>query len=270
MKKNVNTPMAKICIGGKNELKHYRYKDGFSNVYLKDKTEFSIELFNPTSDVISCELSINGYKDSDFNLVLRPGERFFLDRHIGSPKKFIYETYKIDENDKMAEKAIEKNGDIIINFYKEAQSNYDSLYKPFLVNDINTINPNPFYEPLSTGGKNYIEVFYDSVTYPYGTRTDVGCNIKPSYTYNATTSTISEKETGRVGYGSESLQELNETKNYIFDNFPFFSEKIKILPQSQKRTTINEYKHEFRKYCTNCGKRLKYMDNYCPNCGTKA
>jgi hypothetical protein len=76
-------------------------------------------------------------------------------------------------------------------------------------------------------------------------------------------------ETGRIEKGSTSSQQFSYN-NIEFESFPFHQEEIKLLPQSEKKHTVKEYKADYRKYCSNCGKRLKYTDSYCSRCGQKA
>ena len=60
-------------------------------------------------------------------------------------------------------------------------------------------------------------------------------------------------ETGRIEAGSTSNQEFDNV-NMDFEYFPFVTEKIKILPISQKPFTTNDL-HKI--YCPECGRKLK-------------
>ena len=124
MEKIKNYPVAKICIG-KNEIKHYvnvsgtYYED--KTAYLKNGTEFSIELFNPTTENVVCVFEINGSKDDLNGLILAPGQRIFLDRYLSENKKFLFETYKVEAGNKQVEKAIKNNGIVNVQFFKESK-----------------------------------------------------------------------------------------------------------------------------------------------------
>jgi len=87
-------------------------------VYLDDGQEFEIELHNPSQECVLCDIKLNGQSISKSGLVLRPGERFYLDCFIDDKKKFIFNTYEVENNEE-SEKAIQKNGLLEVFFYKE-------------------------------------------------------------------------------------------------------------------------------------------------------
>jgi hypothetical protein len=85
-------------------------------VYLKDKEEFQIELFNPLTDCILADIKLNGNTISQSGLVIRPGERFYLDCFVDDKKKFVFNTYEVE--DSLSTKiAISKNGMLEVFFY---------------------------------------------------------------------------------------------------------------------------------------------------------
>jgi hypothetical protein len=88
-------------------------------VYLKDGQEFEIELHNPLQECVLCDIKLNGQSISKNGLVLKPGERFYLDCFIDDKKKFIFKTYEVESSEE-SEKAIEKNGLLEVFFYKES------------------------------------------------------------------------------------------------------------------------------------------------------
>ena len=107
-----NTQMAKVAIN-KSLLKEYDNRV----VYLKDGDEFQIQLFNPKTYTIAAEISINGVSCGT-KLVLRPGERVWLERYFDCPNKFKFTTYEVD-NTPEVEYAIKNNGKIVVKFYAE-------------------------------------------------------------------------------------------------------------------------------------------------------
>ena len=121
MKEVCENPTAKIAVK-KNVVKVYEI-DKVNKVFLKDGTEFEIELFNPTKDVVLCKFKLNGKFTNDGGLVLNPGQRVFLERYLDESKKFVFETYTID-NTPEALQAIYDNGSIEISFYKEIANNW--------------------------------------------------------------------------------------------------------------------------------------------------
>jgi len=115
--KQVNLePTAKIAIK-KNVLKTYEVGES-KTVYLKDGTEFEIELFNPTVDTLLAKISLNGKLINGQGLVLRPGERVFLERYLDEDKKFKFTTYEVDDTEEV-NNAIQNNGDVSIYFHKQ-------------------------------------------------------------------------------------------------------------------------------------------------------
>ena len=117
---NQNSNMAKIAIN-KSVLKEYE-NNGIKTVYLKDGTEFQIMIFNSTTDVIGCDISIDGYKLNN-KLVLCPGQRCWLERYLDKNIKFKFVVYQVDKNDPIVDHAISNNGNIEIRYYKEYKNN---------------------------------------------------------------------------------------------------------------------------------------------------
>jgi len=214
-----------------------RVKQYGNIVYLNDGDEFEIELFNPLTQKILAKIKLNGnYLES--GIVLRPGERVFLERYINEAKKFVFQTYRIDKNDPDAQRAIENNGDVEVEFFSE-MINY-----PFILT-------NPYNTPIITTTRN--DIFY---TYTSGN------NVNSGVQYIPVSNTI---ETGRIEKGDYSSQTL-EYDFSSFNFFPTYKMHWKILPMSMK-TYVKE---EIVTYCTNCGaKRKKDSFKYCPYCGNK-
>ena len=51
-----------------------------------------------------------------------------------------------------------------------------------------------------------------------------------------------------------------------FENYPFSTETIHILPMSQKPITSSDLQ---KLYCPNCGRKLNQKYKFCPYCGAK-
>lgn len=113
-----SAPTAQLCVN-KSRLKVYN-KEKSPTYYLTNGQEFQIELFNPTSDSILAKIRLNGNLISQGGLVLRPGERVFLERYIDVAKKFLFETYEVS-NTSAVRKAIEDNGDFKVEFFRETR-----------------------------------------------------------------------------------------------------------------------------------------------------
>lgn len=67
-----------------------------NSLYLQDSEEFQIELFNPTNNTVLAKIEINGKLISNSGLVIKPAQRVFLERFLDSDRKFLFETYEID------------------------------------------------------------------------------------------------------------------------------------------------------------------------------
>lgn len=225
----------------KQRLKQYN-----NNVFLRNGDEFEIELFNPTSKKVLAKIKLNGEYISHGGIVLRPGERVFLERYLDVAKKFKFETYEIDANDRDAKNAIQNNGDVEIEFY-------DEYYMP---NVIITLSPSYYYPTYYTSTSDV------NINYNNTTNVNLITAEESTISYNETKNTI---ETGRIERGSNSNQDfINDYST--FNNY--YSHKVywKILPESQKQYV----KEDLKVYCTKCGaKRKKTSHLFCPYCGTK-
>lgn len=262
MKINVNnevsTPQAFIAVN-KSRIKQYDKSSNTPTYYLQKGQEFQLELFNPTTGTILAKIFLNGNAISQGGLVLRPGERIFLDRYIDVPKKFLFDTYEV-ANTSEVKKAIEDNGDFKVEFYREhTPMYYGTTLGGYYNNDvigtyINTTGINSIYSGDITLGNNTAPINMNYTTTPEG----------PNIRELKSKKTI---ETGRVEQGSTSDQKL-QTVNKNWDYFPFHTIEYKMLPLSQKINTTDDIK--VKKYCTNCGTKLRPTHKFCSNCGSKA
>ena len=272
----VKEPKAWITVQ-KNRKKVYSERN---EVYLRHGENFEIEIFNPTKIAQLCKIRINGNYISSSGLVLNPGQRWFLDRYIDSPKKFIFRTYEI-ENSEEAIQAVEENGDIEIEFYPGIFINTILDSSGDCGNNRSPYNPLPYYpcypsiQP-DTWRPNEIWYSQNIGTYPAGsmstftsisqdlsdfTFTSIG-DISTNY-INTSNSTI---ETGRIQEGDKSDQTF-EGSSGSFSTISFNTIRYKILPESRKEF-INP--SELRSYCTSCGNRIRKSTwEFCPKCGEK-
>jgi hypothetical protein len=268
-------PIAKVCIG-KNEIKTISSEidavSELSLVYLKDKTEFSIELYNPNSFTVVAKISFNGKNCNGSGIILRPAERIFVERYLDSDNKFIFSTYEVESNDDEVRKAIEDNGKIEISFYKEKNAMY-------FYDDGLRINIPWGTTPLRNVP--WVETTYSYNT--YGSASDAaslhskGCCNGDCDGINGAWSSANyalgiepnncKIETGRIEKGKKSNQKF-ENRDIDIEYMPFFKSTIKILPESQKMYSSKDIM-SIRTYCPECGRKLKSTYKYCPFCGTK-
>ena len=288
-------PTAGIAVN-KSRMKLYKNAGKLPVYYLQSGQEFQIELFNPTSDVVLAKIILNGKSISQAGLVLRPGQRVFLDRYLDVAKKFLFDTYEVS-NTTEVKKAIEDNGDIKVEFYRESKPLYSNFYHisypTYTYQNWNGLYnyPNyntPLYGTTTIGGGTGI---CGTLTTTNASGT-LNVNAASSTSYNASsnnacyTNTLgvgnevkdfnipvrSRKlsksiETGRVeegGYSDQSFKSVSMN----FDYSPFHTVEYKMLPISQKINTVDDI--NVKRYCTSCGAKLGKTDRFCSSCGNKA
>jgi hypothetical protein len=238
---SVPNPTANIAVN-RNRLKHY----SGDTVYLKDDTHFEIELYNPKQLKVLAKIEINGQGVSGYGIVLRPGERVFLERWIDTPKKFLFETYQVEDSNE-SRNALAKNGKVTVEFYDEAiflASGSTFSTSTVLLTDSPTWSTHTGFIPP-----------YGGSTVNYCSMTSIGANA----------SVAGSLETGRVEKGESSNQGLT-TDSTSFSYVCNSKVEIKILPESQKPVEVKE----IRNYSTECGTRMKAKSwKFCPSCGTK-
>lgn len=234
------TVQASACITKKkSRLKVYDSK----NVYLNDGDNFEIELYNPETDSVLAKIKINGEYISQSGVVLKPGQRIFLERFLDTNNKFVYNTYKVKDN-RQNRDAIAFNGDISIEFYQKIKIGYNYLSGGSWGNGWSYINTTttPYFNTNINGTYTTSSV---SVSNP---------SNNPSLTI----------ETGRVEMGKKSKQEFSSS-NESFSSVCYLISNFKILPINTKNITTKDLKQ----YCTECGKKIKKEYKFCPSCGNK-
>lgn len=226
-----------------------RLKQFGQNVYLNNGDEFEIELFNPSQTTVLAKIKINGNYLSGGGLVIKPGQRIFLERHLDDAKKFKFETYEVDGTSNEVLNAITNNGDVVIEFYNETSP------KPQIWGGTSITTANPYYNGLTftTNGLG----FGDISNY----RSEITC----FYNSNYNASSKKSIETGRIEKGRDSDQSFSYVNKQF--GYSIISESSwKILPTSNKPYESKDLKV----YCVECGtKRKKDSHKFCPHCGTK-
>jgi hypothetical protein len=228
-------------------------------VYLEDNSEFEIELFNPLKDCVLADIKLNGNSISKNGLVIKPGQRVYLDCFIDDKKKFVFKTYKVESNLEALE-AIEKNGLLEVFFYKEDVVNLDNWknrfdkiivekwypYRPY-----NPYNTYPYYPNIwystndvigTTSNLNNLNNLTTS-TYYSSTNVDLSNVSNTSSKMSPINSSI---ETGRIERGELSKQKFTEV-DIDFENHYIASTIIQILPESVKPTEVKDLKKKVNK-----------------------
>lgn len=291
-----NVLMAKVAVN-KSLLKEYNNSEQSERVvYLNNGDDFQIQLFNPERTTIGAEVYVNGEKLSGI-LVLKPGERIWLERFTDRSVKFKFSTYNVEDGySEEVQNAIADNGVITVKFFKERKKNYwwyDDTPNPIKV----SYNYNDLVNDLvcTTASDTALKCRNGiSMVNSFDTNSAMNNVLKPESTYSkectckltissySCGSSMNEKsfkdsygndnlsksnsiETGRISEGGYSSQKFNNV-NIDFEYYPFKTEVIKILPVSRKPYNSSDLN---KIYCTECGRKLNPKYKFCPYCGTR-
>jgi len=228
-------------------------------VFLKDKDNFEFELHNPKQKSVLVKVKLNGEYISTSGIVLKPGQRVFLERFLDSNNKFEFSTYEVN-NTSENRSAINLNGDVRIEFYDEQEpvrNNFLHLNSQTVYGGPSTNTPYPYYGTTisTTGG-----VGYSTTTSTYNTS---NTTFTSSVDMNVLRSKKSIK-TGRVEKGDTSKQSFtNSYQDFKYNTCHEIG--FKILPLSTKNKTTED----IRQYCTECGTKTNTTFKFCPSCGNK-
>jgi Zn finger protein HypA/HybF involved in hydrogenase expression len=252
-----------------------RLKQSNNQVYLNNNDEFEIEIFNPTKDIISADILISG-KGIGGSLVLKPGQRAFIERYVLTPNKFKFTTYEV-ENTIEVKEAISQNGivEIVFRKQKEVKNPVLIVKSDYITYDKKPYNNNILRSDKSIKAKLGRSFSNSSNTYSGSITTTINNDMSlyssniPTLDFMAQEQTrgiaeISNKiETGIIEKGDFSNQQFTKV-DYEFEIIPIETVKMKILPVSAIEVD------DIRIYCTECGTRKKKTTfKYCPNCGNK-
>jgi len=249
-------------------------------VFLNDKDNFEFEIHNPKQKSVLCKVKLNGEYISTSGVVLRPGQRVFLERFLDSNNKFEFSTYKVKDTSENRS-AIDLNGDVLIEFYDEQEVRNNWLLSSRTI----------YGSGVTYGGRSndYIPQFgttisttggvYNTTTTTYNTsNATLTSSVAPTTSrskfdtsktlLNGKPNSLKKKsnsiETGRIEKGEQSNQ--NFTNSY--EQFYYHTShtiKFRIQPSSTKNISVEE----IRQYCTECGTKMKKNYKFCPSCGNK-
>lgn len=265
----MNNTTTAFITRSKSRLKTYG-----ENVYIKSGENFEIELFNGHTDNVMAKIWINNKLISQSGLVLKPGQRYFLERFIDSNNKFKYETYAVDGSGD-ASRAIANNGLVKVEFYKEkvwqnpnifagSWGSYPNWNQPYYQQPIGAPigTPNIWCgSSLSGSSVNYANSTITNNANASFTTTSSGLigNNGPEGPVGITTS----YETGRIEKGEASDQDFGSI-SMDFESFAFATSNWHILPHSIQPMEVSQ----LRNYCSGCGTRVKKQSwKFCPSCG---
>lgn len=260
-----NDTLVKIAVN-KSLLKEFLVNSQ-RTVYMDNGSEFQIQIFNPYTYSIAASISINGIEMSN-QLVIKPGQRIWLERYLNEARKFLFETYEVNGESKQVENAIKNNGVIEVKFYKEKEQNNIYITSASSPSASCTYFNNCLDYPTYASYSDELNPTYTadnlSLSAPSTQLYSSSAINAVSYTADAMPKSKSI-ETGRIEKGNYSNQKFQTVYN-DFEYFAFTTESIHILPKSTKPVYANDLK---KIYCTNCGRKLNQKFKFCPYCGTK-
>jgi hypothetical protein len=252
-----------------------RVKQFGQSVYLKDGSEFEVELYNPSKKNVLSKIKINGEFINGGGIILRPGERVFLERYIDVPNKFKFEIYTVDSTNETMN-AIANNGDVEILFYEEEEqievrlnsfTTYPTYNPTYINNNLTAPIGNNFYSSnLNYTSQSNIDVSLTSTNDTLSFSNNIRSNkFEQQPRSRSLTKKSKSVETGRVEKGSESDQTF-KTVNKNFNIWTVSTSVWKILPESQKPIE----KRDLVERCSRCLTKLKKSSwKFCPECGNE-
>jgi hypothetical protein len=259
---NVNPSAWIVNAGDRGRKKIYTN----NKVYLDNNQEFQIELTNPLSETVLAKININGKPACATGLILRPGQRFYLDCFIDDRKKFIFRTYEVD-NTTESLNAIANNGYVEVSFYKEKLSPI-YINNPVITTWNTALNPgwNCYYtNTISSLNDGNITVSNTSTFDSNSLFKTSERSFSKSLNLNQKTRSKTLTETGRIEKGEKSNQKF-ESLDMDFENYVLSKVSYQLLPNSKKPVETSEIKKNF---CSDCGYKLKGTEKFCPSCGTR-
>jgi len=217
-------------------------------VFMEDKDNFEFEIHNPKQNSVLVKIKLNGEYISSSGVVLRPGQRMFLERFLDTNNKFEFNTYEVN-NTSENRNAIELNGDVRIEFYDE-QIIYNNLFNT-------STSTGTIYRPWNQnimGG-----VVNTFTTNSLNTSTTFTSSSSQPVLSSLSTRSI---ETGRVEKGGKSNQSFTNSYEQ-FNSFTSHQITFKINPLNSK----NKTSQDIRQYCDGCNTKVKSNFKFCPTCG---
>lgn len=243
-----------------------KYGDSY---YLKDGQEFILMLYNPTQRKVAAKIFINGRAESSM-LVLKPGQRAWIERFLDTDRRFLFETYEVDDTPE-GRNATADNGRVRVEFYYETVPQPQIVYveKPVYI----PYNPYP-QQPWVTPGIYYSQSAgtiqgINGAAHATMDSVNFSCNVG-SVQYSSKDQGLNEllkdeapqMETGRVEMGAKSNQQFG-TSYDSFESSWFHAEEFRLMPERYRPA------ESVKVHCTQCNKVKKPGDVFCSRCGTR-
>lgn len=242
-------------------------------VFLKNNEYFEIEIFNPLQKCVLASILINGNPISKTGLIIKPGQRCYLDCFIDSREKFLFNTYEVDNNETCKE-AIKNNGLVEVYFYEETViGSYDyktsnekviikeyypyvpyqpySPYSPYYPYTPYSPTIYPLYTYYSDGAPNAytngiintnLSNFSSDITNSYSAATyEMSSNYYSTKSFKKNNTSKNKIETGRVEGGEKSNQKFT-SMSLSFEKYYISKRIIQILPDTMEPISIKKNK----------------------------
>jgi hypothetical protein len=251
-KKGTNLPSAWIV----NPKDKGRKSIKGDKIYLDDNQEFEIEIHNPLKESVLADIRLNGSSIAKTGLVVKPGQRVYLDCFVDDRKKFIFQTYAVDGTQESLD-AIVDNGLLEVFFYKEQAvtlQNWNDRFHKIVIHEYYPVYPRWYSYPygtittINTGG--ILNTNSVNNTFTVGnSNTCYGSTLNNNITFTSGSLTSGSAyynspvggslETGRVEKGEKSNQQFVDVdmdfeKNYIHHLV------YQLLPESIKPVSASE------------------------------
>lgn len=306
-KQEVAMPSANLTIN-KSRLPIYNKNAKMPTYYLTKGQEFQIELFNPTADIILAKIKLNNKSISQGGLVLKPGERVFLERYLDVAKKFLFDTYEVSSGSE-AQKAIEQNGDFSVEFFKERQQPQITLnggngswgtgittfggpntrsgtLGNYNVNDIiGTTNISDNLTTTMGMGATMDSIPASASLIPDMDMSFMDMNLtrsvappiepeKPTRSFNKGNPNLKSKRVKKsksveTGRVEQGSSSSQVIKQVSYDFEYFPFHTLDYKLLPQSQKVNTSNDVKVRKYCTDCGKKQAPTNKFCANCGKK-
>jgi hypothetical protein len=237
-------------------------------IYLDNGQEFEIEIFNPLKESVLADIRLNGNSICKTGLVVKPGQRIYLDCFVDDRKKFIFQTYQVDGTQESLD-AIADNGLMEVFFYKEQAvtlQNWNDRFHKVIIHEYYPV----YYPRWYSFGSGTINTVYTGSALTINTTNYTGSSLtqkidysnslgggsfygssEPSFTncsFNGSLTSgntfnnspvAGSLETGRVEKGEKSNQQFVDVdmefeKNYIHHIV------FQLLPSSRQPKEITE------------------------------
>lgn len=224
-KQTISQPNAHICIN-KSRMKVYKNVGNLPTYYLQKGQEFSIELANPTTNVVLAKVILNGKAISQGGLVLNPGQRVYLERYLDVAKKFLFDTYEVSGSAEM-KAAIANNGDIRVEFYKERQPYFNQYNGMITIANYPPISNLGNYNGSNGTNPQFLRSSLTDNAINTGTASGVSGNIDNTTTTTSSSAYFSNYNVQNAG--------MSYTSSVGPDMFSMDMDQVKSIPEPSKK-----------------------------------